>query len=61
MLFVHFVENAVKHSSDSKGSYVNMKFKIVNQQLYFFAKIPNRLPLQKGILVDWDWKTSNGV
>lgn len=38
MLFVHFVENAVKHSSDSKGSYVNMKFKIVNQQLYFFCE-----------------------
>lgn len=38
MLFVHFVENAVKHSSDSAGSYVNIEFKIVNQQLYFFCE-----------------------
>ncbi|MBB2950823.1 sensor histidine kinase [Sphingobacterium sp. JUb56] len=38
LLFVHFVENAVKHSSDRKGSYVNMEFKVVNRKLYFFCE-----------------------
>lgn len=43
MLFVHFVENAVKHSADSKNSYVNIEFKIIEQKLYFYCE--NSKPL----------------
>jgi sensor histidine kinase YesM len=36
LLFVTFVENAVKHSMDAEGtSYVHLYFKVINNELYF--------------------------
>lgn len=38
MLFIPFVENAVKHSSENKNtSYINISFKIDNSQLLFLC------------------------
>jgi LytS/YehU family sensor histidine kinase len=39
LLFIPFVENAVKHSPDSEnGSYVHVKFKVRDGQLSFVCR-----------------------
>ena len=46
LLFISFVENAVKHNNDSsKSSYVNLFFDVRNEELFF--KCINSKPLQK--------------
>jgi LytS/YehU family sensor histidine kinase len=48
LLFISFVENAVKHNNDSeKSSYVNLFFNIGNNQLFF--KCINSKPILKAI------------
>ena len=48
LLFISFVENAVKHNSDSaKSSYVNLYFEIKNDELIF--QCINSKPLQKAV------------
>lgn len=45
LLFIPFVENAIKHSSDSKNfSYVNISFRINNNKLQFICE--NSKPLK---------------
>jgi Histidine kinase len=47
LLFISFVENAVKHNNDSeKSSYVNLFFDVRNNELFF--KCINSKPIQKG-------------
>lgn len=38
LLFIPFVENAVKHNLDTNMSYVHIGFKVVNGQLHFECK-----------------------
>ncbi len=46
LLFISFVENAVKHNNDSeKRSYVNLFFDVRNNELFF--KCINSKPIQK--------------
>ena len=53
LLFISFVENAVKHNNDSvKPSYVNLFFNVHNGELYF--KCENSKPILKTI------KTNSG-
>lgn len=48
LLFVSFVENAVKHNNDSeKASYVNLEFKYQNDELVF--KCVNSKPILKAV------------
>jgi len=51
LLFISFVENAVKHNNDSeKASYVNLEFKIYNGELVF--KCINSKPILKAVKTD---------
>ena len=53
LLFISFVENAVKHNNDSeKSSYVNLFFDVRNNELYF--KCINSKPILKAV------KTNSG-
>ncbi|REH00511.1 sensor histidine kinase [Flavobacterium aquicola] len=53
LLFISFVENAVKHNNDSeKASYVNLEFKVYNEELVF--KCINSKPILKAV------KTASG-
>lgn len=48
LLFISFVENAVKHNNDSeKASYVNLEFKSHNDELLF--KCVNSKPIVKAV------------
>lgn len=48
MLFISFVENAVKHNNDSaKSSYVNLFFDVKNEELFF--KCINSKPILKAV------------
>lgn len=48
LLFISFVENAVKHNNDtSKSSYVNLFFDIRNEELFF--KCINSKPILKAV------------
>ncbi len=48
LLFISFVENAVKHNNDSaKSSYVNLFFEISNSELFF--KCVNSKPILKAV------------
>ena len=48
LLFISFVENAVKHNNDpTKPSYVNLYFTVINNELYF--KCINSKPVLKSI------------
>lgn len=48
LLFISFVENAVKHNNDSsKDSYINLYFEVKNKQLFF--KCINSKPLMKAV------------
>lgn len=48
LLFISFVENAVKHNNDStKSSYVNLFFDVRNNELYF--KCVNSKPILKAV------------
>lgn len=48
LLFISFVENAVKHNNDSeKTSYVNLEFKSHNTELFF--KCVNSKPILKAV------------
>lgn len=48
LLFISFVENAVKHNNDSeKASYVNLEFKIYNDEVFF--KCINSKPILKAV------------
>lgn len=48
MLFISFVENAVKHNNDStKSSYVNLFFEVRNDELFF--KCINSKPVLKAV------------
>ncbi|VXB99576.1 Histidine kinase [Flavobacterium sp. 9AF] len=48
LLFISFVENAVKHNNDtSKSSFVNLYFNVQNNELYF--KCENSKPLLKAV------------
>jgi sensor histidine kinase YesM len=48
LLFISFVENAVKHNNDSaKASYVNLFFVVINNELYF--KCINSKPIIKAV------------
>jgi Putative regulator of cell autolysis len=48
LLFISFVENAVKHNNDSaKSSFVNLFFVVINDELYF--KCINSKPAVKAI------------
>lgn len=48
LLFISFVENAVKHNNDSeKASYVNLEFKSHNGELFF--KCVNSKPIVKAV------------
>lgn len=52
LLFIPFVENAVKHNQDSRASsYVNISFKIEKEKLIFICEnsIPQRSPDKKGV------------
>jgi hypothetical protein len=51
LLFISFVENAVKHNNDSeKASYVNLEFKVYNDELVF--KCINSKPILKAVKSD---------
>jgi LytS/YehU family sensor histidine kinase len=55
LLFISFVENAVKHNNDpAKPSYVNLFFTVINSELYF--KCINSKPVLKTVK-----KTSGGL
>lgn len=55
LLFISFVENAVKHNNDSeKSSYVNLEFKVYNDELVF--KCINSKPILKAVKI-----TSGGL
>ncbi len=48
LLFISFVENAVKHNNDTeKASYVNLEFKLYNNRLIF--KCLNSKPVLKAV------------
>jgi sensor histidine kinase YesM len=48
LLFISFVENAVKHNNDSeKSSYVNLFFNVFNNELFF--KCINSKPILKAV------------
>lgn len=48
LLFISFVENAVKHNNDSaKSSYVNLFFEVRNSELFF--KCINSKPILKAV------------
>lgn len=48
LLFISFVENAVKHNNDSsKSSYINIYFKVFNDELFF--KCENSKPEKKAV------------
>lgn len=48
LLFISFVENAVKHNNDSaKSSYVNLFFDVANDALFF--KCINSKPIMKSV------------
>jgi len=48
MLFISFVENAVKHNNDSaKSSYVNLFFDVKNDELFF--RCVNSKPILKAV------------
>jgi len=51
LLFISFVENAVKHKNDSaKSSYVNLFFEVRNNELFF--KCINSKPILKAVNSD---------
>jgi sensor histidine kinase YesM len=48
LMFISFVENAVKHNNDSsKSSYINLYFKVFNDELFF--KCENSKPEKKTV------------
>jgi len=48
LLFITFVENAVKHNSDSENlSYVNLSFKVHNRKLEFICENSKPLAIVK--------------
>ncbi|MPS73603.1 MAG: histidine kinase [Chryseobacterium sp.] len=48
LMFISFVENAVKHNNDSsKSSYINIYFKVFNDELFF--KCENSKPEKKAV------------